>query len=113
MKRSMLLILAAAAVAALLSAVGVTMIAAGQEGGEQGKGEIASGLALMGAGVAIGLAGFGAGVGMGTTGAAAMGAIAEKPEVFGRSLIYVVFIEAIAIYGLVVALMIIMMVPQL
>ncbi|RLG50382.1 MAG: V-type ATP synthase subunit K [Thermoproteota archaeon] len=114
MKRSMLLLFLLAAIAAALSAFGTTLLLARQEGGPQGEaGGSARGLALLGAGVAIGLAGYGAGIGMGTAGAAAVGAVAEKPEVFGRSLIYIVFIEAIAIYGLVVALMILMKVPTL
>jgi V/A-type H+-transporting ATPase subunit K len=66
------------------------------------------GFTMIGAGLAIGLAGLGAGLGMGTASAAAIGAVAEKPEVFARTLIYIVFIEAIAIYGLVVAFMILM-----
>jgi V/A-type H+-transporting ATPase subunit K len=45
---------------------------------------------------------------MGTASAAAIGAMAEKPEMFSKSLIYIVFIEAIAIYGLVIAFMIMM-----
>jgi len=40
------------------------------------------------------------------SGAAAISALAEKPEVFNKTLIYLVFIEAIAIYGLVIAFMI-------
>ncbi len=56
-----------------------------------------------GAGMAVGLAGLGAGVGMGTASAAAIGAISEKPEMFGRTIIYIVLIEAIAIYGLVIS----------
>jgi len=32
--------------------------------------------------------------------------LAEKPEVFSKTLIYIVFIEAIAIYGLVISFMI-------
>jgi len=63
---------------------------------------------MIGAGLAIGLAGLGAGIGMGTASAAAIGAIAEKPEVFTKTLIFIVFIEAIAIYGLVIAFMILM-----
>jgi len=63
---------------------------------------------MVGAGLAIGLAGLGAGIGMGTASAAAIGAIAEKPEVFTKTLIFIVFIEAIAIYGLVIAFMILM-----
>ncbi|MEM2145403.1 MAG: ATP synthase subunit C [Candidatus Jordarchaeaceae archaeon] len=57
----------------------------------------------LGAGFAVGLAGLGAGLGMGTASAAAIGAISEKPEVFGRSIIYIVLIEAIAIYGFVIS----------
>ena len=79
-------------------------LVAGAYAQAEGKPEI--GYALIGAGLAIGLAGLGAGIGMGTAGAAAIGALAEKPEVFSKTLIYIVFIEAIAIYGLVVAFMI-------
>jgi len=72
----------------------------------QAAGSPEVGYALIGAGLAIGLAGLGAGLGMGTAGAAAIGALAEKPEVFSKTLIYIVFIEAIAIYGLVISFMI-------
>jgi len=65
-------------------------------------------LALIGAGLAIGLAGLGAGVGIGTVGAASVGAITEKPEIFGRTILYIAFAEAVAIYGLLVALMILL-----
>jgi V/A-type H+-transporting ATPase subunit K len=58
------------------------------------------GLFLVGAGIAAGLASFGAGIGLGTASAAAIGAIAEKPEMLGKTLLFVVLIEAIAIYGL-------------
>ncbi|WXG41403.1 MAG: ATP synthase subunit C [Candidatus Freyarchaeum deiterrae] len=67
-------------------------------------GKISTGL---GAGLAVGLAGLGAGLGMGTASAAAIGAISEKPEVFGRSIIYIVLIEAIAIYGFVISFLLI------
>ncbi len=40
-----------------------------------------------------------------STGVAAAGATAEKPEVFGRVLIFVALAEAIAIYGLLIAFM--------
>ena len=58
------------------------------------------GFFLVGAGIAAGLASCGAGIGLGTASAAAIGAIAEKPEMLGRTLLFVVLIEAIAIYGL-------------
>ena len=61
----------------------------------------------IGAGLALGLAGIGAGLGMGTASAAALGAITEKPETFGKSILYVVFIEAVAIYGFVIAFLLV------
>ena len=70
------------------------------------------GLAL-GAGIALGLAGIGAGLGMGTASAAALGAITEKPETFGKSILYVVFIEAVAIYGFVIAFLLVGYIPSL
>ncbi|MDF1540764.1 MAG: ATP synthase subunit C [Candidatus Thorarchaeota archaeon] len=70
------------------------------------------GLAI-GAGLALGIAGAGAGIGMGTASAAALGAITEKPETFGKSILYVVFIEAIAIYGFVIAFLLVGYIPSL
>jgi F0F1-type ATP synthase membrane subunit c/vacuolar-type H+-ATPase subunit K len=76
-----------------------------------------AGMAIMGlaigAGLALGLAGVGAGLGMGTASAAALGAITEKPETFGKSILYVVFIEAVAIYGFVIAFLLLGQIPLL
>ena len=69
-------------------------------------GQTEIGLVILGAGIAAGLACFGAGIGLGTASAAAIGAVAEKPEMFSITFIYIVFIEAIAIYGLIIAFMI-------
>ena len=41
-----------------------------------------------------------------TTGSAAVGAIAERPEIFGRALIFVGLAEGVAIYGLIIAFII-------
>jgi V/A-type H+-transporting ATPase subunit K len=57
----------------------------------------------MAAAVATGLAAVGAGIAVGLVGAAAVGAIAEKPEIFGRVLIFVGLAEGIAIYGLIIS----------
>ncbi|TFG33522.1 hypothetical protein EU527_08155 [Candidatus Thorarchaeota archaeon] len=74
-----------------------------------------TGLAILGiaigAGLALGLAGIGASLGMGTASAAALGAITEKPETFGKSILYVVFIEAVAIYGFVIAFLLVGYIP--
>ena len=60
----------------------------------------------IGAGLATGLACTGAGIGVGMAGAAAIGAITEKPETLGRTLIFVGLGEGIAIYGLIISFMI-------
>lgn len=71
---------------------------------EQGGGD--TGLMIIGASLAAGLACFGAGIGLGIAGSAAIGAVSEKPEMFSMTFIYIVFVEAVAIYGLVIAFMI-------
>ncbi|MHA1166958.1 MAG: ATP synthase subunit C [Candidatus Hodarchaeales archaeon] len=60
----------------------------------------------IGAGLAIGLAGGGAALGLGTAASAAIAAITEKEELFGKALIFVVLIEGIAIFGFLIALQI-------
>ncbi|MHA1555551.1 MAG: ATP synthase subunit C [Candidatus Heimdallarchaeota archaeon] len=62
-----------------------------------------AGLIAIGAGLAIGIAGAGAGIGLGTAAASAAAAITEKPESFGKLLVLLALIEAIAIYGFVIA----------
>jgi V/A-type H+/Na+-transporting ATPase subunit K len=64
------------------------------------------GLGYLAAGLATGFAAIGAGIGVGIAGAAGIGAISEKPEMLGRSLIYVGLGEGCAIYGLLIAFMI-------
>ncbi|MHA1550496.1 MAG: ATP synthase subunit C [Candidatus Heimdallarchaeaceae archaeon] len=61
----------------------------------------------IGAALAIGIAGAGAAVGMGMAGSAAIGAIVEKPDLFGKAFLFIVLIEAVAIYGLLVAILIV------
>jgi len=61
---------------------------------------------FMAAATVAGLAAVGAAYAVAIVGAAAMGAVAEKPEVAGRALIFVGLAEGIAIYGLIIAIMI-------
>jgi V/A-type H+-transporting ATPase subunit K len=63
------------------------------------------GLALIGIGIPTGLASIGAALAVGPVGAAAIAAITEKPETFGRSLVYLGLAEGIAIYGLVLSIL--------
>ncbi|MBC7331135.1 MAG: ATPase [Synergistetes bacterium] len=62
---------------------------------------------FIGAAIAVGAATIGAGIAVASTGSAMIGAMAEKPELIGRALIVVALAEGIAIYGVVIAIMII------
>jgi len=61
---------------------------------------------LIGAAIATGLSSLGAGFAVAKVGTAAVGALAEKPELFGRLLIFIGLAEGIAIYGLIVSILI-------
>ena len=61
---------------------------------------------LLAAAISTALAALGAGFAVGKVGTAAIGALAEKPELFGRLLIFVGLAEGIAIYGLIVSILI-------
>jgi len=65
-----------------------------------------AGYAFLAAAISTALAALGAGFAVAKVGAAAIGALAEKPELFGRLLIFVGLAEGIAIYGLIVSILI-------
>jgi len=96
------LVLAAAAVGAFLL-LGVVEPAQAADAAAQSN----SWAALLGAGIAVAGSTIGAGFAVAYTGAAALAAVSEKPEMFGRSLVIVGLAEGIAIYGLVVAIILI------
>ncbi len=66
-----------------------------------------SGDAFIGAGIAIAGSTIGAAIAVAYTGAAALATISEKPELFGRAMVIVGLAEGIAIYGLVIAIVLI------
>ena len=68
--------------------------------------ESAWGLALLAAAISTSVSAIAAGIAVSIVGSAAMGAVAEKPEVMGRSIIFVGLAEGIAIYGLIISIMI-------
>jgi len=85
-----------------LAGVGI----ASAQGEEVAAGGITdSGWIAIAAGIAMAGGALGAGWAISATGVAAAGATAEKPESFGRVLIFVALAEAIAIYGLLIAFM--------
>lgn len=66
--------------------------------------------AFISAAISTGLATLGAGIAVGLVGSAAIGILGERPEMVGRALIFVGLAEGIAIYGLIIAIMILGMV---
>lgn len=66
-----------------------------------------AGQALIGAAIAVAGSSIGAAIAVAYTGAAALAAISERPELFGRAMVVVGLAEGIAIYGLIVAVILI------
>jgi len=72
--------------------------------GKSGAG-LDSSWVFIGAALATGMSSLGAGWAVAKVGTAAVGALAEKPELFGRLLIFIGLAEGIAIYGLIVSIL--------
>ncbi|AHY48224.1 ATP synthase subunit C (plasmid) [Rubrobacter radiotolerans] len=68
-----------------------------------------AGLIAIGAGLAIGLAALGSGMAQARVGSAAMGAIAEKPELTGRAILLMAIPETLVVLGFAVAAMLILL----
>ena len=68
--------------------------------------DISTGLVALAAGIAIGLSAIAAAIAEKEIGVAAIGAMAEKEELFGKGLILTVIPETIVIFGLVIAYLI-------
>ena len=66
-----------------------------------------SGQALIGAAIAVAGSSIGAAIAVAYTGSAAIAAMSERSELFGRAMVIVGLAEGIAIYGLVVAIILI------
>ena len=64
------------------------------------------GLGFLAAAISTSVSAIAAGIAVAIVGSAAMGAVAERPEVMGRSIIFVGLAEGIAIYGLIISIMI-------
>jgi len=66
-----------------------------------------SGLGYLAAAITSGLSAIGAGIAVASAAPAAIGAASEDPKSFGKSLIFVALGEGVALYGLLVAILII------
>ncbi|MDD5952603.1 MAG: ATP synthase subunit C [Oscillospiraceae bacterium] len=64
------------------------------------------GLGLIAAGIVTGLSGIGGGIAVAAAAPAAIGATAEDPKAFGKSLIFVALGEGVALYGLLISILI-------
>jgi V/A-type H+-transporting ATPase subunit K len=69
--------------------------------------DMSKGLAYLGAALAVGLGSIGCGIAVGKAAPAAIGAVSEDPSSFSKSLIFVALGEGVAIYGLLIALLLI------
>jgi V/A-type H+/Na+-transporting ATPase subunit K len=67
----------------------------------------ANGSALIGAAIAVAGSSIGAAFAVAYTGSAALAAMSERPELFGRAMVIVGLAEGIAIYGLIVSVILI------
>jgi len=80
------------------------LLGAGIIGGKGLEVPIVLGLAAVGAGIAVGVAGLSA-IGQGIAAAAGVGAVSEKKELFGKSMVFSVLPETQALYGFIVAIL--------
>ena len=73
---------------------------------EAAAGGTETGMKFVGAGLAFGLAALGAGVAIGGVGAAGLAVISERSDLRSQALVFTALGEAIAIYGIVMAIII-------
>lgn len=88
--------------ALFLYSLSTPMIVSAQEPG----GGAERGTAYLAMAIATGLSSIAAGYAVAKTGSAALASVTEKPELFGRTILYVGLAEGIAIYGVLIALLI-------
>lgn len=70
-------------------------------------GSIAQGLGFLSAALATGMSSLGAGIAVAAAAPAAIGAFSENEKNFGKSMIFVVLGEGVAIYGVLISILII------
>lgn len=71
--------------------------------------DISRGLIAIAAAIAVGVSGYAAAVAESTVGSAAVGAMSEDENFFSKGLVMTVIPETIAVFGLVIALILIFM----
>lgn len=71
------------------------------------NGTLAQGLGFIAAALATSCSAIGAGMAVSSAAPAAIGAISENPENFGKAMIFVALAEGVAIYGLLISILIV------
>lgn len=99
---------AAAAADDASASVSVSEQQAAEDEASASDSAIASGLKYLSAALAIGLAGIGGGIALAAGAPAAIAAMSENPKTFGKSIVLLALGEAVALYGLVIAFMILL-----
>lgn len=108
-KLAVLLVVAAALLALPLTAVFWLPVALGAEAGAALAPVMDPSIwrwGLVATALATSMSSLGAGFAVASVGSAAIGALAEKPDLFGRVIILVGLAEGIAIYGLIISILI-------
>jgi len=99
-------------------ALALTCVFTGKSNAEEGTAKVSavetispeqaeiSKYALIAAAIAFGVGALGAGCAIAKKRAAAMGSVAEKPEIAGQALIFIALAEGLVVFGFITALMI-------
>ena len=94
----------------MLIILSVIMLATGMvsaaEAAETAKNASDNGLKYIGAALSVGISAIGGGIAVGGATPAAIGAYSENPKTFGKAMIFVVFGEGSALYGLIISFLI-------
>lgn len=81
--------------------------AADAAGGMMTSDGFAKGMGYIAAALSVGLSGIGGGIAVASSASAALGALSENEGILGKALIFVGLAEGVALYGLLIAFMII------
>jgi V/A-type H+/Na+-transporting ATPase subunit K len=106
-RRALRLLVAADVILAVAAFAVMALVLAGEPASAASRPAASAGnwAALLGAAIAVAASCVAAGIAVAYTGSAAIAAMSERPELFGRALVIVGLAEGIAIYGLVVAIL--------
>ena len=103
---SLILIVAMTSVSVFASPSDSTEEPEQTEQAQEDANDSSKGLGLLAAGLVTGLAGIGGGIAVAAGAPAAIAATSEDPKSFGKSIIFVALGESIALYGVVIAILI-------